>query len=308
MRIFRNRVIGASMLAVALVAAACSSGDDSSQQDGTPIVIGSANFGESELIAEIYAQKLEAEGFTVERKFNTGSREIYATALESGEIHLVPEYVGSALSYLGGTPTSDTDATTTDLIAAWESAGVTVLEPAPAQDKNGFVVTSEMADSLGLVKVSDLSGANGTLVLGGPPECPEREFCLIGLETVYGLTFVEFKPLDAGGPLTVEALKAGADNGGIDVGLLFTTDGVITSEGFVLLEDDEGLQPAENVIPATAIVIVDEYGSAYTDALNEISAALTTEALTRMNQAVGYDGEDLVEVATQWLTDNGLLG
>jgi osmoprotectant transport system substrate-binding protein len=106
----------------------------------------------------------------------------------------------------------------------------------------------------------------------------------------------------------VEALKAGADNGGIDVGLLFTTDGVITSEGFVLLEDDQGLQPAENVIPATAIVIVDEYGSAYTDALNEISAALTTEALTRMNQAVGYDGEDLVEVATQWLTDNGLLG
>ena len=308
MRIFRNRVIGATLLAVALVASACSSGDDSGSKDGTTIVIGSANFGESELVAEIYAQKLEAEGFTVERKFNTGSREIYATALESGEIHLVPEYVGSALSYLGGTPTSDTDATTADLAAAWADAGVTVLEPAPAQDKNGFVVTRATADSLGVDKVSDLVAANGTLVLGGPPECPDREFCLIGLETVYGLSFAEFKPLDVGGPLTVEALKAGSASGGIDVGLLFTTDGVITSEGFVLLNDDEDLQPAENLIPATSTSIVEEYGSAYEDALNEVSAALTTEELTRMNQAVGYDGEDLVEVASQWLADNGLTG
>lgn len=308
MRIFRNRVIGATLLAVALVASACSSGDDSGSKDGTTIVIGSANFGESELVAEIYAQKLEAEGFTVERKFNTGSREIYATALESGEIHLVPEYVGSALSYLGGTPTSDTDATTADLAAAWADAGVTVLEPASAQDKNGFVVTQATADSLGVDKVSDLVAANGTLVLGGPPECPDREFCLIGLESVYGLSFSEFKPLDVGGPLTVEALKAGSANGGIDVGLLFTTDGVITSEGFVLLNDDEGLQPAENLIPATSTAIVEEYGSAYEDALNEVSAALTTVELTRMNQAVGYDGEDLVEVASQWLADNGLAG
>lgn len=308
MRIFRNRVIGATLLAVALVASACSSGDDSGSKDGTTIVIGSANFGESELVAEIYAQKLEAEGFTVERKFNVGNREIYAPALESGEILLVPEYVGSALSYLGGTPTSDTESTTNDLAAAWESAGVTVLDPAPAQDKNGFVVTSETAAALGLSSVSDLASANGTLVLGGPPECPEREFCLIGLESVYGLTFAEFKPLDVGGPLTVEALKAGAGSGGIDVGLLFTTDGVITSEGFVLLNDDMGLQPAENIIPATSTDLVDEYGSDYTDALNAVSAALTTEELTRMNQAVGYDGEDLVEVASQWLEDNGLSG
>ena len=306
MRIFRNRVIGATIVAVALVAAACSSGDGS-QKDGTSIVIGSANFGESELIAEIYAQKLEAEGFAVERKFNTGSREIYAAALEAGELKLVPEYVGSALAYLGGTPTSNTETTTADLRAAWTPAGVTVLEPADAQDKNGFVVTAMVAGTLGLTKVSDLSASNGSLVLGGPPECPDREFCLIGLETVYGLTFAEFKPLDVGGPLTVEALKAGSSAGGIDVGMLFTTDGVITSEGFVLLEDDGGLQPAENVIPATLIAIVDEYGSAYTNALNAVSAALTTEALTRMNQAVGYDGEDLVQVATLWLKDNGLI-
>ncbi len=304
MRIFRNRVIGATLLAIALVATACSSGDGSAPKDGTTIVIGSANFGESQLVAEIYAQVLESEGFSVERKFNTGNREIYAAALESGEIHLVPEYVGSALSYLGGSPTSDTDATTQALRDAWASAGLSVLDPAPAQDKNGFVVTKETADALGVSSVSDLAAANGTLVLGGPPECPEREFCLIGLQDVYGLSFAEFKPLDAGGALTVTALKGGE----IDVALLFTTDGVITAEGFVLLDDDKGLQPAENLIPVIATALIDEYGDSLSDALNRVSAALTTEGLTLMNQAVGYDGEDLVQVAEEWIMENGLGG
>ena len=134
MRRFRTGAIGAMVLAVALVAAACSSGDDSGSREGTPIIIGSANFGESALVAEIYAQALEADGFTVDRKLNTGSREIYAVALEAGELHLVPEYVGSALAFKGGTPTSDTAQTTSDLREAWADAGVSVLEPAPAQD------------------------------------------------------------------------------------------------------------------------------------------------------------------------------
>lgn len=302
MRIFRNRAIGAVLMAVALVATACSSGDDS--QDGTTIVIGSANFGESELVAEIYAQALEAKGFTVERKFSVGSREIYAAALEAGELHLVPEYIGSALTYLGGEASSDVVATTEALRTAWAPAGISVLEPAPAQDKNGFVVTKETADSLGAVNVSDLAAANGSLVLGGPPECPDRPFCLIGLEDTYGLTFASFRPLDAGGSLTVTALKEGE----IDVGLLFTTDGVIAAEGFVLLADDMGLQPAESIVPAIATSIVDEYGSDLEDVLNAVSAALTTEGLTEMNRLVGYVGDDPVQVATNWLQEVGLVG
>ncbi|MCB1246098.1 MAG: ABC transporter substrate-binding protein, partial [Acidimicrobiia bacterium] len=205
--------------------------------------------------------------------------------------------------YLGGTPTSDTDQTTADLRSAWEENGVTVLDPAPAQDKNGFVVTADTAAEYGLSTVSDLAKADGALVLGGPPECPEREFCLMGLESVYGLTFAEFKPLDVGGSLTVEALAGDQ----IDVGLLFTTDGVITSRGFVLLDDDKGLQPAENIIPAVLKSVADEYGSNLADVLNAVSAVLTTEDLTLMNQRVGYDGEDLVTVATEWLKDNGLV-
>lgn len=288
------------MLAVALVAAACSSGGDT--KDGTPIIVGSANFGESALVAEIYAQALEAEGYTVVRKLNTGNREIYATALEAGELHLVPEYVGSALSFKGGVPTANTDSTTSDLRAAWAIDGVTVLNPAPAQDKNGFVVTAATAADLGLSSVSDLAAFNGTLVFGGPPECPEREFCLPGLESVYGLSFAEFKALDVGGPLTVAALEGDE----IQLALLFTSDGVIASKGFVLLDDDKGLQPAENVVPVVLTSIVDEYGTSFTDVLNKVSAKLTTADLTLMNKLTGYDGEDPVQVAADWLKSVGI--
>jgi osmoprotectant transport system substrate-binding protein len=289
------------LLAVALLAAACSSGGGS--KDGTTIVIGSASFGESELIAEMYAQVLEADGYQVERKFNLGSREIYATALESGEIHLVPEYTGSALTYLGGEASNDVEATAAALRSTWAERGISVLVASAAQDKNGFVVTRAFADSNGLATVSDLTSLNGSLALGGPPECPDRPFCLLGLQDTYGLVFAEFRPLDAGGPLTVTALKEGQ----IDVGLLFTTDGVIAAEDFVLLEDDEGLQPAENIVPALATAMVDEYGGDLTDVLDRFSAELTTEALTELNRLVGYVGEDPVEVATQWLESVGLL-
>lgn len=305
MRTFgRKGVIGAILLVVALVAAACSSGDDSGSREGTTIIIGSANFGESELVAEIYAQALEADGFTVERKFNIGAREIYAQALEAGELHLVPEYVGSALSYKGGTPTSDTATTTEDLRAIWAEDGISVLEPAPAQDKNGFVVTAATATAGGFATVSDLASANGTLVLGGPPECPEREFCLQGLESVYGLQFAEFKPLDVGGPLTVAALEGDE----IQVGLLFTTDGVIAAKGFVLLEDDQGLQPAENLIPALRTDIASEYDGNIESVLNAVSAELTTGDLTEMNKLTGYDGEDPAQVASDWLESVGITG
>ncbi len=298
----RIRTFAVVAVVLALVVAACSSGGGS--RKGTPIVVGSANFTESALVAEIYAQALEDAEFPVVRKFNVGTREIYAAALEAGELLLVPEYTGSALTHLGGDATSDVEATWRALQAAWAPKGVSVLQPAAAQDKNGFVVTKATAETLGVTRVSDLAASNGTLSLGGPPECPERAFCLVGLQDVYGLTFASFRPLDAGGSLTVTALKEGE----IDVGMLFTTDGVIAAEGFVLLEDDKGLQPAENVVPAIATSILDEYGDDLATVLNGVSAKLTTEALTEMNRLVGYVGDDPVQVATNWLTTVGLIG
>ncbi len=298
----RRTIAGAAIVAFALIAAACGSGGDGEAKDGPTIKIGSANFSESALVAEIYAQTLEAEGYQVERKLNTGNREIYAPALESGELDLIPEYIGSILTYLGGTASSNSDETYAALQAAWEPAGIQVLDYAPAQDKNGFAVTQATADSLSLTKVSDLAAVNGTLVLGGPPECPEREFCLKGLESVYGLDFAEFKPLDAGGPITVAALEGDE----IQVGLMFTSDGTILAKGFVLLEDDKALQPSENLAPAVRSEITDAYGDDFADALNAVSLKLTTTELISLNKLVGIDGEDPETVVADWLKAVGI--
>ena len=139
------------------------------------------------------------------------------------------------------------------------------------------------------------------LTLGGPPECPERPFCIPGLKETYGIEFGEFLPLDVGGPLTVEALR----NGDIDVGLLFSTSSVIADEGWVLLEDDEGLQDAEHITPVVRSEVLDE---TITERLNAISAALTTENITELNSRVEVDGEDPADVAAEFLESEGLLG
>jgi osmoprotectant transport system substrate-binding protein len=304
MRTLRRRTIaGAAIAAFALIAAACGSGGDGGTIDGPTITIGSANFSENALVAEIYAQALESEGYQVERKLNIGSREIYAPALEAGELDLIPEYIGTMLTFLGGTASPDSAETYAALRVAWEPAGINVLDYAPAQDKNGFVVTKATAEALGLAKVSDLAAHNGTLVLGGPPECPERDLCLKGLESIYGLDFAEFRPLDAGGPITVAAL-AGDE---IQVGLMFTSSSSIAANGFVLLEDDKGMQPAENLAPAVRAEIIEAYGDDFKQVLNSVSAKLTTAELTSLNKFVEVDGEDPEKVAAEWLKAIGVV-
>ena len=148
-------------------------------------------------------------------------------------------------------------------------------------------------------------GGSGTigsqLTLGGPPECPERPFCLPGLQETYGIEFGDFVPLDVGGSLTVEALR----NGDIDVGLLFSTSSVIADEGWVLLEDDKGLQDAEHITPVVRSDVLD---TAITERLNAISATLTTENITELNSRVEIDGEDPADVAADFLDSEGLLG
>jgi osmoprotectant transport system substrate-binding protein len=227
-----------------------------------------------------------------------------APALRDGEIDLMVEYTGSLLVYEGGNPTSDSDATFAALVAALEPQELTALAYAPAQDKNGLVVTAETAQALGLATVSDLAAHNGTLVLGGPPECPDRPLCLPGYEDVYGLAFADFVPLDAGGPLTVAALTGGE----IDVALLFTSDGVIAARGFVLLEDDMGLQPAENIVPVLRQEVIDAHGQDLVDLINRVSAAITTAELSELNKRYGIDAVDADVLAREWLQANGFLG
>ncbi len=299
---FRSRVVGATLIALALVAAACGSGDDSTSKDGPTITVGSTNFGEQLILGDIYATVLEQNGYPVERSFNLGTREVVNPALKSGEIDMLAEYTGTLLTFEGGTSSTDSDETFENLQATIEPAGLSALDYSPAQDKNGLVVTRETADARGLEKVSDLAEYNGELVFGGPPECPEREFCLIGLTDVYGLEFAEFKPLDVGGSLTVAALEGGE----IDVGLLFTSDGIIAEKAFVLLEDDRNLQPAENIVPIVRTEIVDAYGDDFAAVINEVSAAITTAELSELNRRFGQ-GEDPDALALDWLQENGFV-
>jgi osmoprotectant transport system substrate-binding protein len=151
--------------------------------------IGSFNFGESEVLANIYAEVLRAAGADVEVKAKLGSREVVVPALENGEIDLVPEYVASASSFFGGSPTSDVAASLADLNAAIAGKGLVALAAAPARNTNELVVTAETAERLGLTTISDLAGVSEPLTMGGPPECPERPFCLPGYAATYGLTF-----------------------------------------------------------------------------------------------------------------------
>lgn len=300
---FRIRAIGATLLVFALIASACGDDDASGDvpADGPTITVGSTNFGEQLILGEIYAQTLEAAGYPVERAFNLGARDVVNPALKSGEVDLLVEYTGTLLTFEGGTSTTDSQETYDALVEALEASDLVAADYAPAQDKNGFVVTADFAATNGVATVSDLAALNGTLVLGGPPECPEREFCLIGLQDVYGLDFAEFRPLDVGGPLTVAALEGGE----IDVALLFTSDGVIAARGFVLLEDDMSLQPAENIVPVLRQEIVDAYGQDLVDLLDEVSAQITTAELSELNKRYGIDAEDADTLASEWLAANG---
>jgi osmoprotectant transport system substrate-binding protein len=268
------------------------------------IAVGSTNFTEQELVAEMYALALEGAGYSTERRYQLGAREVVFPALQNGDIDLYPEYVGTFLEFLNGgagQATSDTQESLGLLREQLAEEPVEVLEPAEAQDKNGLVVTQETADEYGLATVSDLQEVAGELVLGGPPECPQRPLCLPGYQETYGLEFADFVSLDAGGPLTIEALQSGD----IDVALMFTTQGVINANEWVLLEDDQGLQPAENIVPAIREEVATE---GVTSTLNEVSGVLTTEALTELNRRVDVDGEAIPEVAESFLTEQGVLG
>jgi len=304
MRISRNWSRFAVLLTLmALIGAACSSKTKAPAASKPTITVGSANFAESITLADIYAQVLEAKGYKVVQKENVGSREIYEPALESGTLSFVPDYLNSMLEFLKGTGSADVQTDVTAIQPLLAAKGLTALDPAPAQDKNEFAVTKATADKYHLTKISDLAPVASKLVLGGPPECPTRPLCEKGLEDKYGLHFKSFKSLDTGGPLTVAALK----NGKIDVGLLFTTDTSFITEGFVRLEDDKGLQGADNVVPIVRQNVVTAYGDSFKTLINSISAKLTTDEVLQLNKAVIVDKKDSKDVAHAWLVKEGFV-
>jgi osmoprotectant transport system substrate-binding protein len=286
---------------LALLLAACGGGDDALQGGTQPneqssVTVGSTNFSEQLILAQMYAAVLEKAGVKVETRLNLGAREVVFPALEKGDIDLLPEYNGSVLAFLDANATQTTsEEVNTALAPLLDAKGLVALEESPAEDKDGWAVTKATADRLGLAKVSDLKG------VGGPPELKTRPAGLPGLKKVYGIEdFKEFKSLDAGGPLTTSALN----KGDIDVGRVFTTQGAIAANNWVLLEEDKPLEPAQNIVP---IGRKEAMTDQVKQALNAISAKITTEELTKLNKLVDVDKEDPEKVASDWLTQQGLL-
>jgi osmoprotectant transport system substrate-binding protein len=293
-----------AMLLIALALWACTRGSGSSS--GKPTVkVGSTNFTEQVILAELYSQILEANGYGVERRFNLGAREIVAPALESGQIDLYPEYLATYLTFITNDPSlasSDPAATYRNLQQALQPKGLTVGDYGPAVDTNGLVVTQAMATENNIVRVSDLVRFNDRFVLGGPPECPTRPFCLQGYASTYGLRFKDFKPLDVGGPLTVAALESNQ----IDVAVLFTTDANIQTKGFFLLDDDKNLQLADNVAPVMRNDLVSKAPADLKTILSGVTLKMSTRDLTDLNRQVGVDRKDPKDVASAWLKAQGL--
>lgn len=302
-----KRIVAA--VAMALTLTACGADSDpladepaASGAAGGSVTVGSANFPESQLLAEIYSQALEAKGVTVTRKFNIGAREVYLKALQDGSISLLPEYNGALLAALSpnGVPAgvSGSEAVLAELKKVLP-AGTEVLEQSAAEDKDTLTVSAETATKNNLKSIEDLKAVAPTLIAGGGPEFTERQQGLKGLKEVYGVEFKEYKPLDPGGPLTVSALK----NGDIQVANLFSTDSSIVTNKFVTLADPKNLFTSQNILP---LIRTEANDATVTGALNAVSGKLTTENLTRYLAQVQVDKKDIAVVAKAFLSENGL--
>jgi osmoprotectant transport system substrate-binding protein len=285
---------------VTLAVSACSIG-----AGGDSVTIGSNDFAESRILAQIYGVALEDAGLEVEVRENIGSRENTFPAVQDGELDLVPEYTGNAYLFAigeGDTDLRDEQEVYDALVEAIAEDGLVAGEYSDAQDVDGLAVTAETAEENGLETISDIADFDGTFRFGGGPECETRISCFQGYQEVYELDNMEFVTLDSGGPITVEALNSGE----VDGANLFTTQGVVAANDYVLLEDDLELQLPQNIVPVLREELA-ENGDVVS-LLDEIHAALTTEDLTDLNAEVELNQREPREVAQEWLEGAGLLG
>lgn len=284
-----KEVFGVIALATVVTLTASCAAEEPSQQT---IVVGSQAYYSNEIVAEIYAQALEAEGYTVERRFQIGQRDAYLPALESGEVTLFPEYTGNLLQFYDPeTPATQTD----DVYEALQGAlpeGLVALAMSPATDQDSYNVTAEFAQENGLETIGDLAGIS-PLVLGGAPELEERPYGPTGLLERYGVT-VSFT---ATGEVTLEALLQGE----IQVANIYTGNPAIAEYGLVTLGDPEGLFLASNVVPIASAQLADELA----DIINPISEAMSAEELVAMNLQSTAQAMSSAEIASIWLEENG---
>jgi osmoprotectant transport system substrate-binding protein len=303
MRLTRWGALGASLL---VLLSACSTGGGAKPT----VKIGSDGFYEAKLMAEIYAQALEAKGYTVDRTaIGIGARKVSAPALESGQFDLKPEYIGTGLAFYDKTKISnDPAAEKTELqkILDGKGGGITVLAFSPATDYNAFVVTRETADKDHLTKMSDLTAMASQLKLGVATDCPTNPVCGPALKDAYGIDVANATLLSACDTPMVQALQGGT----IDVGELCSTQPDIAVNGWVILDDDKDTQPAENIAPLVRNDLLTKLGSdkdAFEKVLNDVSAAMDTATLLDLGKQVSVDKKDIAAVAKAWLQSKGLV-
>jgi osmoprotectant transport system substrate-binding protein len=272
---------------------------------GTTITVGSKNFTEQKVLGEIYAQALEAAGYTVEKQLNLGDEKTALAALEGGDIDAYPEYTGTALLSFFGV---QADKLPKDPEAAYEQAregfaekNLTAFAPTPFTSSNEVAVTKETAEENDLTTISDLEPVAGEFTMYGSPECRQRLDCLLGLQEVYGLKFQKFVPVDVA--LRHEVLTKGQ----ADVSIVFTTDPQIQREQFVLLEDDKGMFPPYNSTLVMRNEIAEQGGAELEEVVAMVNEGLTAEAMQELNARVDLDKKTPEEVAGEYLSETGLV-
>ncbi|KQU06455.1 glycine/betaine ABC transporter substrate-binding protein [Rhodococcus sp. Leaf7] len=301
----------ALVAAAALTLSACggdsdplsSGGEGGSGGDPNTIVVGSANFTESEIIANIYADALKANGFDASTRLSIGSREAYIPAVRDGSIDLIPDYTGNLLLYLDPAATATAPEDVNTALTSALSDDLLASTPAPGEDKDAVVVTRDTATKWNLTNIADLAPYAGQVKFGGPPEFAERPVGLPGLRDKYGVDIpaANFVPIsDGGGPATVAALAAGD----IDAANLFTTTPAIVENDFVALGDPDNNFPAQNVVP---VYNSSKKSDKLTAVLDAVSAKLTTVELLALNQEVsGTAKTEPAAAASAWVVEQGL--
>jgi osmoprotectant transport system substrate-binding protein len=301
MRITRMLALGA---AIVVLVGACSSGGSTSAPSAADVTVkvGSDGFYESQLMAEIYAQALEAKGYKIDRTgLGLGTRKVTAAALESGQIDLKPEYIGSGLAFYGGTATGDPAQNEQALQQALTAKGITVLDYSPAADQNAFVVTPETSQKYSLTSLDQVAAISPPLKFGVATDCSTNPVCAQALKDAYGIDVSNALPLSACDQPMVDAIKAGT----IDVGELCSTQPDIAQNGWVVLADPKHTQPADNIAPLVRddlLAKVDK--SAFETILNGVSAKMTTDELTKLNAEYVFDKKDISTIAKEWLSQN----
>lgn len=309
-------------LALALGATACGDDDDAdggggeasaslieSNPDnaGVEITVGSKNFTEQYILGEIYAQALEAAGYTVRKDLNLGSEQIALRALEQGEVDAYPEYTSTALTSFFELPPEEVPG---DAQQAYEETqddfadlGLRAFPPTPFSSANAVGLLTETAEELDVTSISDLEGKSEDLTLAGSPECRQRIDCLLGLEQNYGLEFGRFTPVDIG--LRYEVL----DKGDADLSILFTTDAQLFTDPdtYTVLEDDQGVLPAGNVLFVARQETVDEAGPDFGATVEKVQEGLTEEVMQELNARVDIDKERPADVAAAYLRESGYV-